>query len=485
MVSRVLLRAAPLLGLIPAILHAETPTVGVEQMRRHIEVLASDAYEGRKPGTEGENKTLLYIAEQFQQVGLEPGAGDHGWYQPVPLTERRPHGHRTLWTAGGTPIAFNTKDVILLGASPKEVLRDAPVWFVGYGLPEQIAGADLKGAVALLLYETPKGGPDYGERAKALAKAGAAAVIGIMDDEIPWSAVTGAYAHGQTRLDTDPRALIGGVMLLGAGERLVEVGGGNVAGAADPAFKPLALDLIASFDVSTEVRSYKSHNVIGRLRGSGDTGESVLYLGHWDHLGICRPESAKDRICNGAVDNASGIAMLIEIARAIAEGARPARDILFMGTTAEEMGLLGAEYFAQNPTVSLDSLVAAINIDTVAIAGLGEPVAIVGRGMTPLDPLVDSSARELGREVDTDDEANALVQRQDGWVLTRAGVPTVMVGGSFSDMKVLGDFLGGPYHQPEDDLKRPLVLEGAAEDTELLIALGRKMADPEQYRPGR
>jgi Zn-dependent M28 family amino/carboxypeptidase len=245
------------------------------------------------------------------------------------------------------------------------------------------------------------------------------------------------------------------------------------------------LKLTASLDVSTEVRPYTSHNVVGRLRGSGETGESVLYLGHWDHLGICRPETAKDRICNGAVDNASGIAMLIETARALAEGPRPARDILFMGTTAEEMGLLGADYFGQNPTVPLESLVAAINLDTVAVAPAGEPVAIIGRGTTPLDSLVDATARELGREIDTDDEANVMIQRQDGWMLARAGVPTVMVGGSFSDMKVLRDFLGGPYHKPEDDLDHPLVLEGAAEDAELLIALGRKLADPEQYRRGR
>jgi hypothetical protein len=131
----------------------------------------------------------------------------------------------------------------------------------------------------------------------------------------------------------------------------------------------------------------------------------------------------------------------------------------------------------------LKSLVAAINIDTVAIADKGEPVAIVGRGTTPLDPLVDATARELGRAIDPDEEANAFVERQDGWELTKAGVPTVMVGGSFANMAKLQAFLGGPYHKPEDDLKRPIVLGGAAEDTDLMIALGRKLADPRQYSP--
>src|SRR3546814_11266830 len=123
---------------------------------------------------------------------------------------------------------------------------------------------------------------------------------------------------------------------------------------------------------------------------SGETVESVLYLGHWDHLGICRPESAKDRICNGAVDNASGIAMLIEIARAVADGPRPVRDLLFMGTTAEEMGLLGAKYFGAHPTVPLETLVAAINIDTVAISRARQPVPIVGPRPTPPDPLAEA-----------------------------------------------------------------------------------------------
>jgi Zn-dependent M28 family amino/carboxypeptidase len=183
------------------------------------------------------------------------------------------------------------------------------------------------------------------------------------------------------------------------------------------------------------------------------------------------------------VDNASGIAMLIETARGLARSPRPERDILFMATTAEEVGLLGAKHFAENPVVPLRSIVAAINVDTVAIAPAGEPVAIVGRGTTALDPIVDETARELGRKVDADIEGNAFIQRQDGWALTRAGVPAVMVGGSFSSLAKLGAFLSGAYHKPEDDLSRAIELGGAAEDSDLLIALGRKLADPKRYRP--
>jgi Zn-dependent M28 family amino/carboxypeptidase len=174
---------------------------------------------------------------------------------------------------------------------------------------------------------------------------------------------------------------------------------------------------------------------------------------------------------------------MIEAARHLARAPRPERDMLFLATTAEEMGLLGAEYFGANPVVPLKSIVAAVNMDTVAITPKDEPVATIGRGTTPMDPLIEATARELGRRVDTDTEANVMIQRQDGWALARAGVPTVMVGGGFSDMKKLQAYLAGPYHKPEDDLDTPIDLSGAVEDTNLLIALGRKLADPKQYRP--
>ncbi len=232
--------------------------------------------------------------------------------------------------------------------------------------------------------------------------------------------------------------------------------------------------------MATSVANIPTNNVVGRLRGTGGTGESLLYLSHWDHLGICAPEE-KDRICNGAVDNASGIAALLEIAGALARGPRPKRDILFLATTAEELGLLGAGYFAMRPVVPLRTIVAAINMDTLAITPKGESVAVMGRGRPSLDALIDRTVAEAGRRLDPDEEAAAFVERQDGWALARAGVPAIMVGGSFSDMKKLGGFLAGPYHSPADNPGPGLVLDGAAEDAELMVALGRKLADPALY----
>ena len=172
---------------------------------------------------------------------------------------------------------------------------------------------------------------------------------------------------------------------------------------------------------------------------------------------------------------------MIEIAGALARGPRPKRDVLFLATTAEEMGLLGAEYFASRPTVPLASIVAAINMDTLAIAPKGEKVAVMGRGHPLLDSLVDRTVAEAGRTLDSDDEAAAFIERQDGWAFTRAGIPSIMVNGSFADMKKLGAFLAGPYHSASDNPGPGLVLDGAAEDTDLMIALGRKLADPAVY----
>jgi hypothetical protein len=484
MSSRLFSAAAPLALLLSTFAPVEAPArtgaVTPEQMRRHIEVLASDEYEGRKPGTPGETKTLAYIVREFARLGLEPAGVDGTWYQPVPLQRPAVVAHDVKFTRSGWAMPFDTGQIVLIGKDASERLVDAPVWFVGRGDPAQLRGANLSGAVVLTL-PNPEGGE---ATAKALRAAGAAAVITVLGEDAPWDTVSAAARRGRDQLQQSNRPEIRGATSMAAARALI--GQEQIAAASASSFRPVQLPVRATLDVTMELNAYTSNNVVGRLKGSGKTGESVVYLGHWDHLGICRPEGEADRICNGAVDNASGIAMLIEIARNLSRGKRPERDVLFMATTAEEMGLLGAEYFGANPTVPLNSIVAAMNIDTVAIHRAGEPVAIIGKGTEPLDRLIEQTARELGRKMDTDAEADDFVRRQDGWVLTRAGVPTVMVGGSFSNMQQLGAFLSGPYHKHDDDLARELILDGAAEDADLLIALGRKLADPRIYqRPAR
>jgi Peptidase family M28 len=481
-------------ALLLAALPVAAQSISPEALRRHIDVLAGDAFEGRAPGSAGEARTISYIASKMQGFGLEPAGPRNSWYQPLEVEVRRPGDQSSLWQARGKraePISLDRDELILLGRTARERLGPAPVVFAGHGavIPgkgiDQLSGKDLKGAIVLILYESPAtpGFPGYAQRVEAAAARGAAAVIGIVGDELPWPVVQRMYDAGQKRLAVTPPAPLQGAMSQAAAERLVRAAGGDFARLLDrpgPSFEPVALRVRGTFDVATGIEKIPTNNVVGRLRGTGGTGESLLYLSHWDHLGICAPEE-KDRICNGAVDNASGIAALLEIAGALAGGPRPKRDVLFLATTAEELGLLGAEYFAIRPVVPLPSIVAAINMDSLAVAARGEKVAVMGRGRPALDALIDRSVAEAGRSLDPDDEAAALVERQDGWALARAGVPAIMVGGSFSDMKKLGAFLAGSYHSPADNPGPGLVLDGAAEDAELMLALGRMLADPAVY----
>ncbi|MBV9521373.1 MAG: M28 family peptidase, partial [Alphaproteobacteria bacterium] len=315
--------------------------------------------------------------------------------------------------------------------------------------------------------------------------AGAAAVIGITGEDLAWRFVTENFHRPSTKYADVPAASVVGAMPLAAAQRLFAAGGTNLErllnDQSGPAFHAVALPLRGSLHVVTDVRNYTTNNVLGRIRGSGASGENVMFLAHWDHFGICRPEGAPDRICNGAVDNASGVAMLIEVASHLAAGPRPVRDILVMATTAEEEGLLGAEYFARHPTVPLGSIVAAINLDTVAIAPAGEPVAILNRSIPALNAQVEAAALGMGRRIDTAHEADAMAERQDGWALARHGIPAVMVGGAFASLARLNAFLQGRYHQPSDQADDRIEMGGATEDANLLVALGRRLADPAVY----
>ncbi|MEA3014437.1 MAG: hypothetical protein QOD42_2982 [Sphingomonadales bacterium] len=461
---------------------------------RHIATLASDAFEGRAPGTAGERRTTDYIVAQFRARGLEP-AGENGtWLQTLRLVRRKPGSATISWTAAGRPVAIAPDEIVLTGREPRILVADSAIVFAGHGarLPErgidQLAGTDVRGKVVLILMQGPEieGFPLLGERMQAVSDAGAAAVIAIVGDDVPWVTVSGIFREGFTGDDAAPTPALYGLMPMAAAQRLVAAAGGDMARLLNDqpgsSFRAVALDARAQMNVTTEVRRFGTSNVIGRLRGGRATGESLLLLAHWDHLGHCRPLDEEDRICNGAVDNASGVASLIEIAGRLALLPRAPRDILFMATAAEEIGLRGAAYFADHPMVPLASIVAAINMDTVAIHPAGEPVAVMGRGTPALDRVVDSTIVDMGRRIDPDDEAASLVQRQDGWALARRGVPAIMVGGSFSNMVLLNAFLGGRYHGPDDQADGQLVLDGAAEDANLIVALAGRLADPAQYQ---
>lgn len=476
----------PLFLLFSGPLLAQPAPIAPADLLRHIQALASDEFQGRAPGSDGERLTTDYVVRQFQARGLEPAGESGGWLQPMRIVETLPGTSRVRWTVRGQTAEVAPGDMVLTGNEPIATLSDAPVVFAGYGAGP--AGADVRGAAVLILAESPQGRglPPLRARVRALIDAGARAVIVVAGADLPWDVIVRGFNRGSTRLEAEAVPGITGIMPAAAVRRLLGESARLLDTPPGPDFHAVALPVRVSMEVRTQINRFTTSNVAGRLRGSGSTGETLLFLAHWDHLGFCRPQGEPDRICNGAVDNASGVAMMIEVAGRLAQGPRPPRDILFLATTAEEEGLTGASYFAAHPTVPLDRIVAAVNMDTVAIQPAGSPVAVMGRGVPALDAAIDATVAAMGRRLDTDDEAAELVQRQDGWAFTRAGVPAIMVGGSFSDMTLLNRFLEGRYHGPDDQADGQLVLDGAAEDANLTVALARRLADPATYpRPQR
>ena len=247
--------------------------------------------------------------------------------------------------------------------------------------------------------------------------------------------------------------------------------------AAAPDFAAKVIDLGVSLEATTRETRIHTHNLIGKLPGRRPELGAVLLMAHWDHFGRCAPPPAEHQICNGAVDNASGIAVLTEVARRLAKGPLLDRDVYFLATTGEEAGLLGAEAFAEDPPLPLGQIVATFNIDTVAIGPAGQPFGVVGKGMTPLDPQIALVAKAQKKKLADGDLANAYVRRQDGWALLRHDVPAVMVSSSWGDMARVEHFMETDYHRPSDQVKPGLELGGAADDVDFLSALARWFGD--------
>jgi hypothetical protein len=489
-----LIRVAALLSVsCSAPLAAQGPVTPADLLR-HIRILASDEFQGRAPGTEGERRTTAYIVEQFRARGLEPAGENGAWFQTLHLASRRPEAASFAWT-GPQPGQLGAGDFVAIGREAHETLADSPLIFAAHGVRipdrgiDQLAGANVQGAIILILNDGPavEGFPPIGERVRAVATAGAAGVLVIVNDETSIDELRTGIRRLPPRPDGPGTPRFLGFMRMAAAQRLIAGAGGDLNRLLNEqpgsSFRAVTLPGRASIETTTSVSRIETNNVIGRLRGRGTTGENVMLLAHWDHLGLCRPEGEADRICNGAVDNASGVAALIEIAGQLSHGDHPVRDVLFMATTAEEVGLVGAGYFADHPTVPLTSILAAINMDTIAIAPAGTPVAIMPSNTPGLNALAASTVTAAGRTLDPDDEAAELVRRQDGWALARHGVPALMIGGSFSNMQLLGNFLEhGRYHSPDDQADSHLVLDGAAEDVNLTVALVRRLADPTEYQ---
>lgn len=490
------MRAFSTLALLTAVGLAGTAAlakpVTEADLRQHVEILASDAYEGRAPGTEGERKTLAYLEKQWAKAGLKPAARDGSWYQPVELIRRGPKQAHVQFFAHGDKIRVVGEDIQLVGREAQYKADALPVLFVGHGVDAQgKVVADVAGKLLFVLADDadflPADMKSGRNRRKALIEAGAAGVVYISGEQFDFPVYRRLImSRPIIWAAQDRRADVEGVVSPQYMVALVTAAGGDWdklrAAARSGDYAGQSLALTANLDVESDVERFNSNNIIGRIAGRKPGSGAVVFMGHWDHFGICRPDDAEDRICNGAVDNASGMAVLTEVAKRLGK-ARLDRDIYFIGTTSEEFGLIGARAFAADPAVPLDQISVVLNIDTVAIAPKGAKVAIIGRGKTGLDGDVESVARKLKRKIEPSSDANAYLQRQDGWALIEKNVPALMVGGSFADLGKLEVFLKSDYHGPNDEAVDTLQLGGAAEDADLHVELGRYFADTRKFNP--
>ncbi len=466
--------------------------VSEADLRKHIEILASDEFEGRAPGSEGERKTIDYLQRAWAKAGLKPGAAGGSWLQPVELLRRGPKEAKVQFYAYGDRIRVASDEILLVGRDSNYVRDKLPAIFVGHGVDGKgDVLADVKGKLAFMLSDSADFLPDALRQSRArrdkLIEAGAEAVVTISGEEFDYPVYRrNLLSRPIVWTGQDRHAMVEGVVGRRYMVALVTAAGGDwdkmrtAAKAGD--YEGQTLGLSVDLNVSSDIERFSSPNIIGKLPGRKSGEGAVLFMAHWDHLGICRPEDEADRICNGAVDNASGLAVITEVAKRLARK-RHDRDIYFMGTTAEESGFWGTYAFAANPAVPLAEIKVALNIDNFAIAPRGTPVAIIGRGETGLDADIELVVRKQGRKLDPSNDANAFLQRQDGWALLQKGVPALMIGSAFADLKSLNAFLQGNYHGPDDEPGADIQLGGAAEDADLHVALGEYFASTRKYRP--
>lgn len=459
-------------------------------LRHHVEMLASDEFAGREPGTEGETRTLRYLAQQWFDIGLSSGTNDPGnaWFAPVELVERTPQASRALFARGHHHIAIDPAEVLVVTSGLRSLIEDAPLVLIGRDLNLVGARTELAGRVALVFDSQAADPADGDARAAQVLDAGAAAVITVLDGTRTLDAVTArrkrpGYALAGQKLGGD----LTGYITPQAAETLFEAAGAGKLAAlrsqsAADGFAPRALGLTATLEATGRETRIHTHNLIGRIDGRRHDLGAVLLVAHWDHFGRCADPPAEHLICNGAVDNASGLAVITEAARILANGRQNDRDIYILATTGEELGLLGALAFAENPPVPLDSIMAVLNVDSTGLVGPGLPVSVIGAGMTDLDDAIGTVLKGMHRRQVAGTAANAFVRRQDGWVFIQHDVPAVMVSSAYSDPQRLDRFMDERYHRPTD-IAAKVEYGGMVEDVAVQVELARFFADAHRF-PG-
>lgn len=450
------------------------------RLMRDIQILSSNEFGGRKPGTDGEVRTVDYITSQMQAAGFVSGTNDPGsaWRAPVDLVSITPTAGTLSLRDGRRTVTPGPEAGAVLTTGRRQLIELGEMVFVGRE-SDSIVPEDIAGKIAVMLGE-PGRSP---ARREKLFEAEPAAIITVVDGSDEIDEVTRAYGRERIVLASEEETRLTVFVTHAIMEELVreERWQALLSAAEDENFVPIQLGATASFDAPSTRRTFTSSNVIGMLPGAVRGSGAVVLMAHWDHLGECAP-GTPDPICNGAVDNASGVAVMLELARRLAAAGPLDRDVYLLATSAEESGLLGAKAFADTPPMPLDSIVAAFNFDTVAVAPAGSALGFVGEGRTPLDELVRATAAEAGRELGDRRFAEEYVRRQDGWALLEQGVPAVFLSSAFSSEIVLGPYLADDYHRPTDE---PLQMElgGAIDDLLLHEELVRRTASTSIYTP--
>ena len=513
---------APSVLLPPAV---TPPAISVETLKTVTQTLSSDAFEGRAPTTAGEDKTVAYMIEQMKAAGLKPG--NHGeWTQDVPLVEITASPDMVLHFAGGTtPLDFNYKTDMVAASyrvTPHSEIKDSEVVFVGYGInaPEKnwndYAGVDVKGKTVIILINDPDyemeglDGPFNGRamtyygrwtyKYEEAARQGAAAAIIVHDTfpaAYPFGVVVSSWTGPQLELDTPDGhmndTIANGWITNDAAQKLFAASGMKladmVAAAKQPGFKAVDLHQKASLAFDNSIRRQASKNIVGILPGKKHPDEYLLYSAHWDHLGHCEPINGDD-ICNGALDNATGSAGLIALAKAHAKAGPADRSIVFLSVTAEESGLLGSKYYAENPVYPLAQTVAGINMDGLNIIGRTKDVTVIGAGKSELEAYLDRAAKREGRVVQPEaTPEKGSFYRSDHFSFAKLGVPTLYAdsgedlvnGGKEAGRKAMEDYVTNRYHKPQDEYDPNWNWDGAVEDLQINYQIGREIADSNEW----
>jgi Zn-dependent M28 family amino/carboxypeptidase len=529
--------ASPPSGPVPM---ANLPNLDSAAVLADITKMSSDEFEGRLPGSKGEQLTVAFLTERFKAAGLEPGNPDGSWTQKVPLVGLTPEFSGPLVVKkGATTKTFKVRDEFVpfsRQVTDTISLENSDIVFVGYGVqaPEfqwdDYKGVDVKGKTIVMLVNDPPI-PDP-SNAKALdpkvfggdamtyygrwtykydkaAELGAAAAIIVHETDragYPFPVVQGFGGERFGLITPDKnlsKAKVESWVSVEAATALMKMAGQDYqalkAKAATRDFKPVPLGMKASFNIKQKIRSIESQNVIGKLTGSDPVlkNEYVIYGAHWDHLGIDVPVKG-DAIYNGAADNSTGTATMIEIARKMKQiSPAPKRSILFLAVTAEEQGLLGSQFYSEFPLYPLNKTLANINLDdNLPLYGRTKDIIVVGLGASDLDDYLRAGAQEQGRVLVPDAEPEkGFYYRSDHFNFAKAGVPALSTDAGIDYVGKPADFgkekkkeyTANDYHAPSDQVKPDWELSGLAEQGKLLMAVGYRIAQADafpQWKPG-